>query len=52
MGDPAEADDNHSPRARFDDTVLTDAAAFLAEVALRRLSLASGRTANPNGQST
>ncbi|MEP7332149.1 MAG: amidohydrolase, partial [Terracoccus sp.] len=38
MGDPAAAEDNHSPRARFDDSVLTDAAAFLAEVALRRLA--------------
>jgi amidohydrolase len=38
---PAEdyehAPDNHSPRAEFDDSVLPDAAAWLAEVALRRL---------------
>lgn len=52
VGDPAEADDNHSPRARFDDAVLPDAAAFLAEVAIRRLSLASGRGGSPNGHST
>ena len=30
--------DNHSPRADFDDSVLPDAAALLAELALRRLS--------------
>ena len=35
--DPASAPDNHSPRAAFDDTVLADGAAWLAEVALRRL---------------
>ncbi|HEX6249591.1 MAG TPA: M20 family metallopeptidase [Nocardioidaceae bacterium] len=38
---PAEdydaAPDNHSPRAEFDDSVVPDAAAWLAEVALRRL---------------
>ena len=38
VGDPEQADANHSPRAAFDDSVLPDAAAFLAEVALRRLS--------------
>ncbi|MGZ4590070.1 MAG: M20 metallopeptidase family protein [Actinomycetes bacterium] len=31
------APDNHSPRAAFDDSVLPDAAAWLAEVTLRRL---------------
>jgi hippurate hydrolase len=31
------APDNHSPRARFDDSVVPDAAALLAELALRRL---------------
>jgi hippurate hydrolase len=36
-GDPEAAPDNHSPRAVFDDSVLPDAAAWLAEVALRRL---------------
>jgi hippurate hydrolase len=36
--DPATADDNHSPRAAFDDSVLADGAAWLAEVALRRLA--------------
>lgn len=34
--DPATAPDNHSPRAVFDDAVLADAAAWLAEMALRR----------------
>ncbi len=34
--DPETAPDNHSPRAAFDDSVLPDAAAWLAEVALRR----------------
>jgi amidohydrolase len=38
---PAEdyehAPDNHSPRAEFDDSVVPDSAAWLAEVALRRL---------------
>ncbi len=32
-----EAPDNHSPRAAFDDALLPDAAALLAELALRRL---------------
>jgi amidohydrolase len=32
------AADNHSPRAGFDDSVVPDAAALLAELALRRLS--------------
>jgi hippurate hydrolase len=36
--DPDTADDNHSPRAAFDDSVLADGAAWLAEVALRRLA--------------
>jgi amidohydrolase len=31
------APDNHSPRAAFDDSVIPDGAAWLAEVALRRL---------------
>ena len=31
------APDNHSPRAAFDDALLPDAAALLAELALRRL---------------
>lgn len=39
---PAEdydsAPDNHSPRAEFDDSVVPDAAAWLAEVARRRLA--------------
>jgi hippurate hydrolase len=37
-GDPTTAPDNHSARAVFDDSVLPDCAAFLAEVATRRLS--------------
>ena len=35
--DWAEAPDNHSPRAEFDDAWLPDAAALLSELALRRL---------------
>jgi amidohydrolase len=34
--DPQEAPDNHSPRAAFDDAVVPDGAAWLAEVALQR----------------
>jgi hippurate hydrolase len=37
-GDPDTAADNHSARAVFDDAVLPDCAAYLAEVALRRLA--------------
>ncbi len=36
--DPLTAADNHSARAVFDDSVLPDCAAFLAEVAVRRLA--------------
>lgn len=36
--DPASAPSNHSPRAVFDDGVLADGAALLAELALRRLA--------------
>ncbi len=36
--DPVAAPDNHSARAVFDDSVLPDCAAFLAEVAARRLA--------------
>jgi amidohydrolase len=36
--DPTSAATNHSPRATFDDSVLGDGAALLAELALRRLS--------------
>ncbi|MCZ2404547.1 amidohydrolase [Paenarthrobacter sp. Z7-10] len=35
--DPSSAASNHSPNALFDDSVLPDAAAWLAEVALRRI---------------
>jgi amidohydrolase len=38
VGDPAAAPDNHSPRAAFDDSVLPDAAAALAGLAVRRLA--------------
>jgi len=34
--DPSTAEPNHSPRAEFDDSVLPDAAALLAELAFRR----------------
>jgi metal-dependent amidase/aminoacylase/carboxypeptidase family protein len=34
--DPDTAADNHSPLADFDDSVLPDCAALLAELALRR----------------
>ncbi|MCE0487195.1 M20 metallopeptidase family protein [Ornithinimicrobium sediminis] len=34
--DPQDAPDNHSPRAAFDDAVVPDGAAWLAEVALQR----------------
>ena len=37
VADHESAPDNHSPRAAFDDAVLPDAAAWLAEVAVRRL---------------
>ncbi|GLY42327.1 amidohydrolase [Amycolatopsis sp. NBRC 101858] len=40
--DPDTAADNHSPRARFDDSVLGDGAALLAELAVRRLGLLAG----------
>ncbi len=36
--DPERAADNHSPLADFDDSVLPDAAALLAELAVRRLA--------------
>ncbi|GAA3539768.1 M20 family metallopeptidase [Kribbella ginsengisoli] len=36
--DPETAADNHSPLADFDDSVLPDAAALLAELAVRRLA--------------
>jgi len=42
--DPAAAPPNHSPLARFDDAVLADGAALLAELAVRRF-------ARPNGSS-
>jgi amidohydrolase len=36
--DPDAAPDNHSPLADFDDSILPDAAALLAELAVRRLA--------------
>ncbi len=48
--DYAHAPDNHSPRAHFDDSVIPDAAAWLAEVALRRL--AQGTQSAPGTQDT
>jgi amidohydrolase len=36
--DPGSAPANHSPRAAFDDRVLSDGAALLAELAMRRLA--------------
>jgi hippurate hydrolase len=36
--DPLSAPTNHSPRATFDDVVLSDGAALLAELAVRRLT--------------
>jgi len=36
--DPESAPTNHSPLARFDDSVLPDGAALLAELAIRRLA--------------
>jgi len=36
VGDHTRAEDNHSPRAAFDDAVVPDIAAALAEMALRR----------------
>ena len=40
--DPAAAADNHSARAIFDDAILPDCAAYLAEVARRRLAVPTG----------
>lgn len=36
--DPDTAPDNHSPLANFDDSILPDASALLAELAIRRLA--------------
>lgn len=36
--DPSDAASNHSPRASFDDSVLADGAALLAELAVRRMN--------------
>jgi metal-dependent amidase/aminoacylase/carboxypeptidase family protein len=37
--DVERAPDNHSPYAQFDDAVMPDGAALLAELAIRRLDL-------------
>jgi hippurate hydrolase len=43
FGDPATAPMNHSAQARFDDSLLPDAARLLAELAWQRLeTLSSG----------
>ncbi len=39
--DPLQAPMNHSPRARFDDGVLGDAAALYAALAVQRLAVQS-----------
>lgn len=36
-GDPETAPANHSPLAAFDDSVVSDGSALLAELAVRRL---------------
>jgi hippurate hydrolase len=36
--DPEAAADNHSPLANFDDAVVPDGSALLAELAVRRLT--------------
>ncbi|MET9259539.1 M20 family metallopeptidase [Amycolatopsis sp. NPDC004079] len=45
VGDPEQASANHSPRAVFDDAVLADAAALLAELAVRRLAIGASPAA-------
>ena len=44
-GDPESAPGNHSPLAAFDDSVLADGAALLAELAVRRLDRPAKETA-------
>ena len=43
LADHTLAEDNHSPRAAFDDSVVPDVAAALAELALRRTRALAGR---------
>ncbi|GAB3154273.1 M20 family metallopeptidase [Micromonospora sonneratiae] len=45
--DPATAAPNHSPRAAFDDAVLADGAALLAELAVRRMHRLPARGLTP-----
>jgi metal-dependent amidase/aminoacylase/carboxypeptidase family protein len=47
FGDPATAPTNHSAHARFDDSLLPDAARLLAELAWRRLSELTGPPGPP-----
>ena len=50
VADHTRAEDNHSPRAAFDDSVVPDIAAALAEMALRRsLQLAEGEASAARG---
>lgn len=42
LDDHVLAEDNHSPRAAFDDSVVPDVAAALAELALRRTRMLAG----------
>ena len=46
--DPDAAADNHSPLADFDDSILPDAAALLAELAVRRLARGPRIGRNPD----
>ncbi len=46
VADHEQAEDNHSPRAAFDDAVVPDVAAALAELALRRTGSASAGRAS------
>jgi hypothetical protein len=41
--EPSTAPTNHSPIARFDDSVLADGAALYAELAVRRLTAGPDR---------
>lgn len=45
--DPRTAPDNHSPRADFDDSVVPDIAALLAELAIRRSAAPADGVSHP-----
>ena len=49
--DPEHAPTNHSALARFDESVLPDAALLLAELARRRLDAAQSSRRHQDGQS-